>query len=133
MNSAEPMNPAEQEGARQSADKESSAQDIAFSHLRTRDVSLTFDSLPERTSKKLVKILEILAIVRYSIFDMNNKIIDVYQVTYLNIPNSPLEDEIIEALQAEVDVHILADPDYVKLEKVNEYLKLIGYHLDTNI
>ena len=71
-----------------------------------------------------------LAVVRYTIFDVDNKPVDIQQIEYPNTKAgwNDFEDQVIAALESDVDTSILTTKSVNKFVHLKGYLDSIGYY-----
>ena len=69
-----------------------------------------------------------LAIVRYTLFDVDGKAVDVQQLIYKDTKRgwNNFEDQVIAALESNVDVSVLSSQSIKEFGRLNAYLETIG-------
>ncbi len=88
----------------------------------TKPVQLAYYQHRERNSP--------LAVVRYTIFDIDDKIVDIQQFEYPNTKEGAAEFEyqVITALESDVDAAVLTSKSIKEFSNLNGFLESIGYY-----
>jgi len=76
-----------------------------------------------------------LAVVRYTIFDIDDTVVGVEQIQYADSKKgwSDFEDQVVSALESQVDVAVLTHHNVKDFSDLDSYLASIGYYLNTDM
>ncbi len=72
-----------------------------------------------------------LAVVRYTLFDVDDRVVDVQQFEYPNTKKgvNDFECQVISALESDVDAAILTSKNVKDFKHLDDFLTSIGYYL----
>ena len=75
-----------------------------------------------------------LAVVRYTLFDVDDKPVDVQQHVYRDNKKgwNSFEEQVLAALESNVDISILSTQSITDFERLDAYLSSIGYYLNSD-
>ena len=71
-----------------------------------------------------------LAVVRYTLFDIDDKVVDVQQFEYPNTEEGEqtFECQVISALESDVDAAILTSKSVTQFKALSSFLTSVGYY-----
>ena len=72
-----------------------------------------------------------LAVVRYTLYDVDEKVVDIQQFTYPDTRKGweDFEEQVVTALESDIDTSILSTQSVKDFPKLDGYLQSIGYYL----